>query len=394
MNILYLCGSYGLDLDKMLGPKRHVQAILNGLAKLGHTPILLAIQNKTKLNDYDEYKHYILKHKAVRFFIHRLIPYTGIYNSIRIFIKIIKLHKEYNFDVIHERYTRFSWSGIIAAKFLKIPHILEMNGPGIIEKKIQKKSINNSSKWISNIHLKYVTQNSNNIILASGAIENYLKQQTGYQLPKNTIFLNGANIPTLPSKIIVKKLKQKYSINKNTTTILYAGSLYKWYGSLEMIKAFCIVSQKYPEIKFIIIGSGDNIEQLKEYIENNNSSANIHFYSPVESEELIQIIQIVDICSVYYKDPITYFGTSTKVTEYLATGSIVVATPHMYEIIKHGFNGYLSKSSKIQDYTDMIIYALEHQHEWEEMSENAQQNIRENYTWEIYCKKLEKIYTQ
>jgi glycosyltransferase involved in cell wall biosynthesis len=395
MNILYLCGSYGLDLDKMLGPKIHVQSILKGLQEQGHKAILLAVQQKNQLidNEYKNIKHYIIKHKAARFYIHKIIPYTGFLNSFRVFIKILTLNKIYHFDVIHERYTSRSWGGIWASKILRIPLILEMNGPGIEEKQIQGVTTKASKKWVSNAHQKYILTNCNKLILASGAIRNFIREKSGVKLPYSYVLINGADIPSKISPLKKKNLKEKYHLN-NSIVILYSGSLYKWYGSLNMIKAFCTVAKEMKNVKFIVIGSGDNLNELKKYVLSKELHENITFYNPISKSELLKLIQVVDICAVYYKEPITYFGTSTKVTEYMAAGKIIVSTPHMYEIIKHKINGYISKSSDIQEYSNAMIYALNNKPQWQKISKNAQKLVTENYTWTKYCNKLKYIYNE
>ena len=75
-NIVYLCANPGLDLDKMLGPKIHIQAILRGLKSAGVNPTLIAVQNAKSLKEYEEFETVILPHHYLRGFVHRIIPYA------------------------------------------------------------------------------------------------------------------------------------------------------------------------------------------------------------------------------------------------------------------------------------------------------------------------------
>ncbi|NLA23013.1 MAG: hypothetical protein GX870_08235, partial [Candidatus Marinimicrobia bacterium] len=104
-NIVYLCANPGLDLDKMLGPKIHIQAILHGLKTQNINPVLVAVQKSGSVQDYHEFEKVILPHRYLRGFVHRIIPYTGIVDSLRIFLKIIALNRTKHFTLIHERYT-------------------------------------------------------------------------------------------------------------------------------------------------------------------------------------------------------------------------------------------------------------------------------------------------
>ena len=216
MNILYLCGSYGLDLDKMLGPKIHVQSILSGLKKNGHKPILVAVQKQNSLPSFKKFEHYIIKHSYLKGYIHRIIPYTSFLDSLRVFLKIWGIHKKSPIDIIHERYTGLSWGGILASKLIGIPLLIEMNGPGIEEKKIQGTSISLSRKWILIKNQLALIRQTSSLILASEAIADFIYKKRNWKLPKYPVLLNCANdikIDTGKATRIRKKLNFDNHIN-------------------------------------------------------------------------------------------------------------------------------------------------------------------------------------
>ncbi|PIS27639.1 MAG: hypothetical protein COT43_09475, partial [Candidatus Marinimicrobia bacterium CG08_land_8_20_14_0_20_45_22] len=165
-NIVYLCANSGLDLDKMLGPKIHIQAILRGLKIKNINPTLVAVQKSDSVREYDEFETVILPHRYLRGFVHRVIPYTGIVDSLRVFLRIVALNRKKQFALIHERYTGLSWGGVLAAKFLKIPFVLEMNGPGIEEKSIQGNPVKPFKKWLLLINQKVLLSYCSELILA------------------------------------------------------------------------------------------------------------------------------------------------------------------------------------------------------------------------------------
>lgn len=393
MNILYLCGGYGLRLDRMLGPKVHIYNILNGLQKAGHNPYFLAIQETTELpEEFASFNPILLPHKYLRGFVHKIIPYTGIVDSLRIFITIVRLHRKVHLDIIHERYTGLSWGGLLVAKILNIPYILELNGPGVEEKTIQMNPLQPSKKWILLTNQKILLSYCNQLILASGLIASFIRISRGWKLHKYHVLLNGAELPRPIN------LEEKYAIRKkfraeNQPLFLYSGSLYLWYGSINVVRAFRTVLKIFPDIKLVLIGAGDAEIEIKNFIKENHLDDMIFLTGALAHADLQKYIQAADYCLVYYPGEPTYFGTSTKLTEYMAAGKPVIATPHMFEMIDDGITGFLSKSAKPKDFADKIIEVLNNKSFAIEVGQNARRKIEKLCTWQHYIQNLLAIYS-
>ena len=115
LSILYLLADRGHDLSLHQGYTVHVQKILSNLTKMKHRPFLLTINERKKLPNFESYL--TIPHRYVRG-IHKILPYTGLFNSLRIYLEILRLNNNYRFDVIHERYGLHSLGGVMAAKAL------------------------------------------------------------------------------------------------------------------------------------------------------------------------------------------------------------------------------------------------------------------------------------
>ena len=84
LSILYLIGDRGLDLTKGEGYKIHVLKIIDGLKKKGHKVFLLTVNENPSLPEFERYL--TIRHKYLRFFFHRIFPFTGTLNSINILL--------------------------------------------------------------------------------------------------------------------------------------------------------------------------------------------------------------------------------------------------------------------------------------------------------------------
>jgi len=391
VNIVYLCANPGLDLDRMLGPKIHIQAILRGLKSQNINPTLVAVQKSGSVQNYNEFETVILPHRYLRGFVHRIVPYTGIIDSLRIFLKIIALNRTKHLAMIHERYTGLSWGGVLAAKWLRIPLILQMVGPGIEEKALQLNPLKPSRRWLALFNQKYLLANCDHLILVSKLIASFIYEKRGWKLPRNSILINGAELPE--PLTAEEKFTIRHQFGAETRPLfIYSGSLYRWYGTLDLVKAFHLALQKRPELKLIIIGSGDAEQEIHNYIQSHHLNNSIFMTGVLTHDLQLKYVQSADFCLVYYPGEPTYHGSSTKAMECMASGHSVICTPHMLEIIEDGVTGFMSKTSEPEDFANKIIEALANPEKARVVAENGRQQITSRYLWKYYLKSLTDIY--
>ncbi|MFH1213448.1 MAG: glycosyltransferase family 4 protein [Candidatus Neomarinimicrobiota bacterium] len=391
MNIVYLCANPGLDLEKMLGPKIHIQAILRGLKTRDVNATLVAVQKPDSIKGYEEFETVILPHRYMRGFVHRIIPYTGIVDSLHVFLRIVALNRTKRITLIHERYTGLSWGGVLTAKFLRIPLVVHLVGPGIEEKAIQGNPIKPSKKWFLLLNQKYILSNCDHLILVSKLIASFIYQKRGWKLPINSVLSNGADIPqplTLEEKTTIRRQFDA----ENQPLFLYSGSLYRWYDSLGFVKAFHRALSTHPDLKLMIIGSGDAENDIRDYIHANILQNSVCLAGNVAHNEIKKIVQAVDYCLVFYPGEPTYFGSSTKVMEYMALGKPVISTPHMLEIIDDGITGYMTKTSSPDDFAAKIIEVANNPEQARAVGENARRKIASGFLWQHYIQHLIDIY--
>jgi len=391
VNIVYLCANPGLDLDRMLGPKIHIQAILRGLKSQNINATLVAVQKSDSVQNYAEFETVILPHRYLRGFIHRVIPPMGIVDSLRVFWRIVRLNRTEKFAMIHKRYTGLSWGGVLAAVFLKIPFILEMNGPGIEEKTIQLNPLKPSKHWLALLNQKYLFSNCDHLILVSKLIVSFIYAKRGWRLPKYSVIINGSDIPEPLASEEKIAIRRQFGA-EDRPLFIYSGSLYRWYGTLDLVKAFHLALQKRPDLKLIIVGSGDAEREIDRYIQINQLGNSILLTGTMAHEILQKVIQAADFCLVYYPGEPTYFGSSTKVTEYMAAGKPVIFTPHMLEIIEDGITGFMSKTSEPEDFAARLIEAVQNPELARKVAENARQKIASRFLWKHYIRQVVDIY--
>ena len=393
LSILYLIGDRGLDLTKGEGYKIHVLKIINGLKKKGHKVFLLNINENSSLPELENYL--TVRHKYLRFFFHRIFPFTGTLNSINILLQIIKLHRFYQFDVIHERFGLYAYGGIMASKLLRIPHIIEINGPGIEEKKLFTKDIDPIQKFTAKRIRKLCLKTTNHIVAVSNNLKTFLiNNHIIKNSDKITVLPNAADVEAFDKQFNVQSIKASLGLD-NKFIIAYTGTLQVWYAIDDLISAFPSVIKEIPNAYLLIIGEGQAREKLETLVNQREIADRVKFMGYVNHSKIPEIISIADVVVAPFKElGMTFFGSAIKVFEYLSAGKPIVATKigQIAEVLKDQHTALLVTPGHIEELANAIIRLARDEQLRSYLAKNARIEAQK-YSWDKYADQLANIYT-
>lgn len=393
LSVLYINGDRGNDLTKKEGYYTHItQSILN-LRQLGHTVVLLNVGQKT---DIPELKGdvYFISHRYFRFLLHKIFPYTGFTNSIRVLFTSIKLHKRYRFQIIHDRFGLYSIGGVLTSKVLRIPLVTEVNGPVIEEKPLFTIPITGFQLFIAK-YLRFVClYNSSYIYTVSKMVKSYL---VDWGVPKQRIFIipNGANPKYFELIQDKDRLKLNLGWSLENLYVVYTGSLHVWYGLRKFLYAIHRHLLEMSNIKIIIIGDGQDMDQLISLRNSLSLTDCVYFLGRLSKEEIPTYLAAADILIAPYQNlPIGFFGSPIKLFEYLISGTALIASDlgQIPEIIEHKKTGLLYNSESKDDLVEKIILLANNDSLREKIGKNGRNLALNKYTWKHNAQRIEKIY--
>jgi glycosyltransferase involved in cell wall biosynthesis len=122
-------------------------------------------------------------------------------------------------------------------------------------------------------------------------------------------------------------------------TILYLGRIKKYKGIELGILAVDRLKEKYPDIRYQIVGAGDFLDALKEMTRQRGLEGHVEFTGLKRGQEKIGLLQAADV--LIYTSPKEGWGLS--VVEANACGTVVVASdaPGLRESVVDGQTGFL-----------------------------------------------------
>lgn len=146
--------------------------------------------------------------------------------------------------------------------------------------------------------------------------------------PKTTTYLpTGYDADVFYPKNKDQKLLNQYKIKKNDQVILFAGTLYNFSGLDVLLKYFGTHLKEYKNLKFLIVGHGQQENLLKIIIKKYNLNENVIMTGFVDYSQLNKYINLADICiNPFEINKITDIIFPSKIYQYLACGKPVIAT--------------------------------------------------------------------
>lgn len=152
------------------------------------------------------------------------------------------------------------------------------------------------------------------------------------------------------------EIKNKFNLNNNNLNIIYASKLMKSKNPIDLLKAYEIVKKKFENVNLIFVGTGEEEENLKNYVEKNRIK-DVFFLGFLNQSELPEIFAVSDIFVL----PAINEAWGLIINEAMCAGlpiivsDVVGAVP---DLLKEGINGYSFVAGDIEQLADKLYLIL------------------------------------
>jgi glycosyltransferase involved in cell wall biosynthesis len=251
-----------------------------------------------------------------------------------------------------------------------------------------------SFTWFLRIFEERMMQRSKRLIAVSDFTRKELVQYYGIRADKIRVIHNGVDITKFQPTQDKRKAKEELGFNPDEPAILSVGRLYARKGLFTLIESMNAVVKKFPTAKFIISGKGQSGEMAKliVYAERLGVKKNLVFTGYFPDAKLPKLYQAADVFafSTFYEHH------PFAVLEALSSQLPVVTTSvgGIPETITNGKDGFLCAPFSVQQFSDRILYLLEHPKASEEMAQQARKTIEQRFDWRIVVKEAIKVYRE
>ena len=293
--------------------------------------------------------------------------------------KVIEILKKEKIDLIHSHGTRAAFNILIATLFINIPLIYTVHGWSFHK---------NQFLLIKKLRIlceKVICKNSKQVICVSK--NNRDVGINTFNLPNSIVIENGVNLTRFnPNQS--NTLHNYFRVNNDDLVIAFIGRITKQKSPIEFIKSIELAHYKNSKIKGLIVGEGDLLEEVKEYI--NKRKINEFIKLEKFRNDIPQVLKAIDIFVL----PSLWEGLSIALIEAMAMKKTIVATPTdgTREIIVNDHNGIIVPFNSPQKLADVYLDLYNKPDERLFLGENAYKSIKEQFDSRIVCNKVSEVY--
>ncbi len=205
---------------------------------------------------------------------------------------------------------------------------------------------------------------------------------------------NGVDIDKFKPSRDKRKIKRELGWNPNDIAILSVGRLYARKGLFTLIERMPTVVERFPNARFIISGKGqsDEMTKLIAHASRLGVHGNIVFTGYTPDEKLPKLYQAADLFafSTYYEHH------PFAVLEALSSQLPVVTTNvgGIPETITNGKDGFMCQPFDSREFSERILFLLDHPSAAEEMALQARRTILTRFDWRIVVQDVLKVYNE
>lgn len=189
-----------------------------------------------------------------------------------------------------------------------------------------------------------------------------------------------------------RDISEKYRLS-NAKVIIYIGTLGKARCLKLLIQAFSEVREKRDDAKLLLVGDGDDKEDLKKICCELGINGSVIFTGKIPQADVPSFIALADI-GVSPVPPFSFYKRSSpiKMFEYMAMAKPVIANeeiPEHKDVLEQSGGGKLVQF-RAEAFANAMIEMLEYPERAAEMGIKGQTWILRNRTYEIMASEVEK----
>ncbi len=382
MRVLYVAA--GIPVPGALGGSTHAYEVARGLARLGHEVHLVAASREgwAGLAPFAR----PVSSQLDGFHLHQQDVPKAL--SLLGAAPILRLARALRPDAVIERYYNFAGAGMLAARSLGLPALLEVNALIVDPPAVRKRRLDDALGGPMRRWAEWQCR-------AAGAIVTPLHTTVPPAIPR-------AKIVELPWGADTERFAAvaagRGSWAGRSPNLVFMGSFRAWHGVTDFVRAGVLLLEQGRDVRFTLIGDGPERPAAEAIAA--PWAGRFTFTGAVPYGQVPALLAAADIGVAPFNTAphpalraAGFFWSPLKIYEYMAAGLPVVtaAIPPLDEVVREGREGALFPEGDLPALAAAVARLLDEPAAALAMGRAARDRVVARYSWERHCVELERL---
>jgi glycosyltransferase involved in cell wall biosynthesis len=284
-------------------------------------------------------------------------------------------------DFIYQRYARFSWAGVAASVRTGRPLFLEYNGSEVwVGKHWDRVGSLRLLERYERLNLEAAAR-----IFVVSEVERRNLEVRGVAREKIVLNPNAVDVELFRPGIGGAAVRRELGIKETDLLAGFVGTFGPWHGVIELAQAIRSLPESLP-VRFLFVGSGSLHGEVERLLAAEREHGRVIFTGAVAHERVPALLDACDILiapHVPLADGSDFFGSPTKIFEYMAMGKAIVASRlgQIGEVLTHESTALLVEPGEIDALRGAIMDFVGSSDLRTRLGVNAREAAVQQHTW-------------
>jgi glycosyltransferase involved in cell wall biosynthesis len=295
-------------------------------------------------------------------------------------------------DFIYQRYARFSWAGVVAARQTNRPLFLEYNGSEVwVGRHWDRVGSLDLLERYERLNLDAAAR-----IFVVSEVERRNLELRGVPSEKIIVNPNGVDVERFRPGVGGVDARRELGFRDDEVVAGFVGTFGPWHG-VEKLAATIKAIPPVSPVRFLLVGSGSLHAEVAKQLEAETAAGRVIFTGAVRHDRVPQLLDACDILvapHVPLADGSEFFGSPTKVFEYMAMEKGIVASRlgQIGEVLVDGETALLVEPGNVQELTRAIVRLVESKELRERLGARAREVAEREHTWTHNAQRVLEAY--
>ncbi|MBI3787140.1 MAG: glycosyltransferase [Ignavibacteriales bacterium] len=311
-----------------------------------------------------------------------LDEFQFIHYNLRVIGELGKITRKFQPALFYQRHSVLNFAGGVVARRFKIPLVLEANDSEVWIKKHW------SRLTFEKLAIRCETtalQLADRIAVISEGVR---EQLSPYNIDEKRYIHNpnGVDPEEFHPDIDGSEVRKQYGFGSEIV-VGFIGTFTRWHGVETLFDAAEIVAKKNFNIRFLFIGEGDLRTKLQQRAEEADLNTACTFTGLIPHHQAAAHLAACDILvspHLGFEDGTKFFGSPTKLFEYMAMGKAIIASKleQIGKVITDGANGLHMTPGNAQQLAELILLLARDGTLRKRLGAQARRDVINKFTWD------------